>query len=321
WAQKEGKFNYVDALAAIVPWFFSLDHTSYAHWLSVRIRDLASLQCHPNLYAEFCAGNLAVHKMEKPVALCRWMVAGPEINKILVQFEKNFNKGPTFRNEKHHHKQAPGVQIIFTKEMCSLGAILEDLENPFMGTIGDLLAIHTNDIMPQEVVYTVQNIQKFGQEQYDTFVAEPITDALPKNKLPLFNRPHPISISKDKLRVCLQKCIFLHSLACLEKVVLKVYEASDIDAVILDGPVVVNYIKPGEATTFSYYACMKFLPHISHYLRIANQLDLVWDTYKDYSLKSSTRARCGAGIHRHVTADNKILSNRNIDFLRQSQNT
>ena len=84
----------------------------------MHIRDLSSLEvCHPQLYAEFCAGNVVAYKTkhcfssialdqahgqnnalvkgsggavgltENPVAFRRWMVAGPEISRLIEQFE------------------------------------------------------------------------------------------------------------------------------------------------------------------------------------------------------------------------------------------
>ncbi|KAG7168437.1 hypothetical protein Hamer_G002485 [Homarus americanus] len=119
------------------------------------------------------------------------MVAGPEISKIFELFEKkNVGKGPTFRNGMHHHEQAPWVQITFAKQTCSLVATLGNLGNPFMEISFDLLAIHANDFMLQEVVSTARNIQKLDQGKYDAFVAErllscnrSITDILPKISL------------------------------------------------------------------------------------------------------------------------------------------
>ena len=44
-SHRENIFNlYVEALEALVPWFFALDHTHYAHCpLSVHIRDIKSV--------------------------------------------------------------------------------------------------------------------------------------------------------------------------------------------------------------------------------------------------------------------------------------
>ena len=35
--------HYVELLAQLAPWMFSLDHIKYARWLSVHIRDMCTL--------------------------------------------------------------------------------------------------------------------------------------------------------------------------------------------------------------------------------------------------------------------------------------
>ena len=43
-SHREGNFPlYVETLEALVPWFFALDHTNYARWVPVHIRDMKSL--------------------------------------------------------------------------------------------------------------------------------------------------------------------------------------------------------------------------------------------------------------------------------------
>ena len=67
--------------------------------------------------------------------------------------------------------------------------------NPFLEKTQDLLVLDTRDIMETPVAETVRKIESLGEEQYTKFVEErlelctkPVTDTLPKNKLPLFNR-------------------------------------------------------------------------------------------------------------------------------------
>ncbi|PIK61748.1 hypothetical protein BSL78_01302 [Apostichopus japonicus] len=61
-AQRVGDFAlYTDSLTKIAPWFFSLDHTTYARWMSVHVRDMTSLsRTHPDIAAEFNKGNFTV---------------------------------------------------------------------------------------------------------------------------------------------------------------------------------------------------------------------------------------------------------------------
>ena len=105
---------YLDALTELVPWFFALDHTNYARWVPVHLRDMAELpKTHPNTYRGFNAGHFTVQKTKRifssipidqaheqnnalvkgdggavgltdnPSALRRWMIAGPEIARVL----------------------------------------------------------------------------------------------------------------------------------------------------------------------------------------------------------------------------------------------
>ena len=61
-AIREGDFKlYVDALTKIVPWFFALDHTNYARWVPVYLRDMVALkEVHPKVFAEFVKGSFVV---------------------------------------------------------------------------------------------------------------------------------------------------------------------------------------------------------------------------------------------------------------------
>lgn len=103
---------YLDALTELVPWFCALDHTNYARWTPVHLRDMAELpQTHPDVYREFNNGHFTVQKTKRvfsaipidqaheqnknnacvkgdggavgltdnPSALRRWMIAGPEV--------------------------------------------------------------------------------------------------------------------------------------------------------------------------------------------------------------------------------------------------
>ncbi|XP_068749352.1 uncharacterized protein [Montipora capricornis] len=61
---REGKFLlYVETLEALVPWFHSLDHTNYARWLPVHIRDMKSL---PPAVKNDLQKYWVVAKTEKP---------------------------------------------------------------------------------------------------------------------------------------------------------------------------------------------------------------------------------------------------------------
>ena len=75
-------------------------------------------------------------------------------------------------------------------------------------------------------------------------------------------------------------------------------------------------MKPAAANTFDVYAQQVFIPYISSQLRSVN---LVWDTYKDNSLKGKTRATRGKGVRRRVAGKAAVPGNWQ-NFLRADSN-
>ena len=104
-------------MSELVPWFHSLDHTHYARWIPVHLRDMIALPMkHPGVAREFRAGNFTVRKTknvfssipidqaheqnnalikgdggavgltDNPRALLHWMIAGPEVGRAIEEF-------------------------------------------------------------------------------------------------------------------------------------------------------------------------------------------------------------------------------------------
>ena len=105
---------YMDYVTELEMWFHAMDHTNYARWIPVHLRDMASLTTtHPEISREFLAGNCTIQKTSRqfsampidqaheqnnaaikgdggavsltnnPSALRRWMVAGPEVARLI----------------------------------------------------------------------------------------------------------------------------------------------------------------------------------------------------------------------------------------------
>ena len=78
--------------------------------------------------------------------LLRWMVSGPEIARVVAEFEAfhdviktNQSKGPDI----HHHEQVMSVQTNFQKHVESLVQVMESMGNPFTEDSHDLLVLDT----------------------------------------------------------------------------------------------------------------------------------------------------------------------------------
>ena len=223
---REANFkHYIESLGQLSPWMFSLDHITYARWLSVHVRDMCTLSSkHPKVFQQFSEGAFVVHKSpwalssfaldhaheqanalvkgdgravgltESPGALLRSMVAGPELARMTKEFEESI---PSVTKEgTRHDEQVPGVQVLFKKDVASLVSSFEEVGNPFEEDSKDLLALDSKVIVENALIHTVKNLVTIDQEQYNTPVEErfekwtkEVTSVITNNKLPLFKSP------------------------------------------------------------------------------------------------------------------------------------
>ena len=139
---------YKDACQSLASWFFALDCTHYARWLPVYIRYMECLEKEiPAVATELKTGNFVVNKTnpaffslpndeheqnnkivkgdrgaigltDSSTQLLRWMVSGPEISRIITDFElsQKIVRNTTKQEEQEHllhHEQIEGVQNTF----------------------------------------------------------------------------------------------------------------------------------------------------------------------------------------------------------------
>ena len=178
---------------------------------------------HPSVYNEFQNGNFVVQRStrkfscmaldqsheqlnkwikgeggavgltEDPAALRRWMLAGPEVSRVIAEFEEVFCDEDEHNSTKHH-EGAPYFQSAFAKDVKSLVATLEELGNPFLECTKELVTLDTKIIMYNRATESVLSAKQTGISQYETFVADkitsskvPLTDTIARNNLVLFH--------------------------------------------------------------------------------------------------------------------------------------
>ena len=188
----------------MVPWFFSLDHTNYARWLPIHLRDMYRLNdVAPDVAAQFQQGKFAVSKTSKPFsaipidqaheqnnalvkgeggavgltenprALRRWMVSGPEIARIINEFEASMvTECPETEQIAKHHEDTRSLQSLFYRDVASLTRTIEEMGNPFMEETDDLLALDTKQIMRSDALARLWKVEEVGMAQYESFIAE-----------------------------------------------------------------------------------------------------------------------------------------------------
>lgn len=232
---------YIESLTMLAPWVFALDHTHYARFLPVHIRDMKGLQAkHPATAKEFSAGKFTVkrsHRVfsaiaidhaheqnnayvkgdggavgltENPDALRRWMLSGPEIARVIGEFELTYLDDD--KGDIRHHEQQKSIQVTFSAQVKSIVSSIEELGNPFLEEGKDLISLETKEIADASVIKTVNEIQDLGREQFNLFVKERLVDrtkslyaVIPRNKLPLFRSIHKKVTVKVKTQLAYAK--------------------------------------------------------------------------------------------------------------------
>lgn len=102
----------------------------------------------------------AIGITENEAALTRWMVAGPETARLLMEYdEKHSMKKDTDR----HHEQIPSVQKAFISQVKNVTDVMEELGNPFADIGTDLYTLDTNQIMHDSVVNTIRTAGNIGR--------------------------------------------------------------------------------------------------------------------------------------------------------------
>ena len=137
----------------------------------------------------------AVGLTQNPSALRRGMVSGPEMARLIEEFQASIEK-PETKSDVRHHEQTKSTQMIFFNQVKALCNVIENMGNPFIDDSNDLFVLDTRELADPAVINTICNFEKSGQKQYDTFVTErldtqsrPVNDPIKRNKFPLFSRP------------------------------------------------------------------------------------------------------------------------------------
>ena len=225
----DGNFTlYVDALTRLQWLFHALDHHNYTRAVAIHLRDLLILhEKLPGLYAAFCDGKFTIKKScrpfsrmaldegheqnnafvegdggavgltENPAALLRWMVAGPEMARVVGEFLSLLDKKEA-DSHLHHHEGKPATQLMFLNHTKSLIKTVKSMGNLFSDTSGDLIVLDTREVVDAAVVDSMPKLEKLGEEKCNEFFESILVkctvgvgERLPKSNVQLF-RPRTL---------------------------------------------------------------------------------------------------------------------------------
>lgn len=87
---------------------------------------------------------------ENDAALKRWMISGPEMARIIQEFQES--AGLKTDEKDRHHEQALSTQKRFASNVQNVINVFNELGNPFKESSTDLLTMDTKIIMAERVI-------------------------------------------------------------------------------------------------------------------------------------------------------------------------
>ena len=130
------------------------------------INSLAHDEVHEQLCAMLKRDGRAIDLTENEAALMLWLVAGPEMTRILHEYDEKHSNAKD--NTEHHHEPIFSVQKMFLDQVKTITDVTEETGNPFSELSTDLYTLDTKVIMSESVVHTVKTAETLDKGQYET---------------------------------------------------------------------------------------------------------------------------------------------------------
>ena len=123
----------------------------------------------------------AIGLTENETTLDRWFVSGPEVARILSEFEADESDSVS---SSPHHEQNHAAQQAFATDVQKLVKTLQSMGNPFEDQ-RDLVALHSWAIVDSDVADYAGKLYDLGKEQYESFASNRIASSCEKLFAPL----------------------------------------------------------------------------------------------------------------------------------------
>ena len=120
-------------------------------------------QAHEQNNAVIKGDGGAVGLTEDPSALRRWMVAGPEVSRLVANYEA-VSGAKDVKKSNRHHEQTEAAQKSFFEKVKLLTSVMREMGNPFTETSDDLLVLDTKDIADSSAAKLIAGHHERGKE-------------------------------------------------------------------------------------------------------------------------------------------------------------
>ena len=125
------------------------------------------------------------------------MLSGPELSRIITQFEEQFLTSQDPENPKNfqNHECGKATQKSFHRQVNDVCDVVRRVGNPFLDDFPELVTIDSRDCADYSVIKSVRNLDKIGDDQHTAYVSEviesrtrAIQEPIKKNSLPFFQK-------------------------------------------------------------------------------------------------------------------------------------
>ena len=255
---REDNFHlYVQLLRSLLKCFFALDRTNYARWFTTHVFVLISLPtAHPDVYRKKLKGFSSFAKTKDPSsrmalyqvhernnkiikglagatgilntqdesALIRWETCGPEVARIVSEFEDSSYDQEASRSADKHHEDNEKFRQKFNRDFGSAYQAIPC--NSF--DMASFSTLNNSSPLPQSVSDQLKQAMSTGERQVKVFIQDRllmqktvITEKISMDKFPLLN----VGFGKEQITGCrlginskvLLNANLLELMNCLEK--------------------------------------------------------------------------------------------------------
>ena len=269
------------------------------------------------------------------------MVAGPELSRMIQEFEGSNNQ----TEENDHHEQKSGIQKALRRTEYTI--FIQELGNPFprgrrkpdgdsyLGYYGWYGGKNCSQCyknwwetvqlvcqwavchkLSRRIIFPLSRRRKGRPWKTKVevlrddcvlflrlYIACQIRDGNTEDFFKYENQPWPPPLSQlCQLRGGQKADLAL----CLPSTSAEIATQPVADVVILDGTAIVQMLQPRTARTFDEYLSTVYAPYILKHLETARRADLIWDVYQDDLMKRSLREKRGSGQRRNILASTRI---------------
>ena len=193
---REGNFQlYFESLWSLLKWYFAIDKYNYARWATIHWSDLAKLQdvC-PSIYSEMTNGYFSFQKTNRKFSrmaldqiheqnttdikgvsgatnllnrvdnseLSRWELCGPDLVRLVTEFENNWDKNGIEEMPPHHEEKPQFQKTIF-----------DDVQKNYIRNAVQSIwtAVNNTNVHFDDHVYqSISKIELTGKEQCLAFI-------------------------------------------------------------------------------------------------------------------------------------------------------